>query len=503
MGGGGQRRRRSSKIAIAASVFLLIYIPSTFNWLSNGNAHTDILRSGELLESINLDAVVVRDEALIYPSADGMSIPAVGEGERVAGNAKVATVYNSASVELMGELMRIDKAILESQHARLESGAAPSQAVDAIEKGIGDAVRKMIPSLNKNSLYLAAAQIREINGLVAKKAEAYSALDTGDPYVSSLQDERRSIEERVHRVSDDVYSLYPGHISYALDGFEAELSYDNIPNITAERFAAIIEEAQKSRLWALEYAPGGGDDSASSGDGGSGDGSGNGSGGNGTSGGNGDDSASGGSGDGSGNGSSDRDSSGDGSGLGAGASAGELGGYGAGGGVAVVAGEPFAKVVRNNYFYICASFPQGSKLDISPGDKLRIRVNSPSRDFESAEAVYCRGTGYTEFAVLKLNRYLFDFISPRVVNIDVIQKYQTGLKIPVKCLKGYVPGADSADIVLLKANNASVRKVRILAANDIYAIIESYAGDADGRVSLYDTYVRDTANIEEGMVLVK
>jgi hypothetical protein len=427
--GGNPRFRRNSKIAIAASLFLLVYIPSTFNWLSNNNVSTDILRNGELIQSVNLDAVVVRDEFLISPQSDGISIPSAGEGERVAGNAKVATVYSRASVELMDELKKIDKAILESQYARLDAGAVLSQDMQAIEKDIDDVVRKMIPSLNRNSLYLAALQTKEINGLVAKKAEAYSALDTDDPYVNQLKGEKRAIEEQVLKVSEDVHSPYPGHVSYTLDSLEAELAYDNIPNIAPERFEAILAAARKPEFRAPEHADGG---------------------------------------------------------------------------IAVAAGAPFAKVVRNNYFYICASLPEEMNIALNPGDKVRIRINGPSREFESAEAVYCRGGEHTEFAVFKLKKYLFDFINARVVNIDVIEKYQEGLKIPVKCLKDYEPGADFASVVLLKANNASIRKVRILAANDVYAIIEGEgADDGSGRVSLYDTYVRDTANIEEGMVLIK
>jgi hypothetical protein len=433
--GGSPRFRRNSKIAIVASLFLLVYIPSTFNWLSNDNVSTDILRNGELVESVNLDAVVVRDEVLVYTQSDGISIPSAGEGERVAGNAKVATVYSRASVELMDELKKIDKAILESQYALLDASAVFSQDVQAIEKDIDDVVRKMIPNLNKNSLYLAAMQTKEIDGLVAKKAEAYSALDTDDPYVSQLKSEKRAIEEQVLKVSEDVHSPYPGHVSYTLDGLEAELAYDSIPDIPAERFEAILAAARQPALRAPEYADGG---------------------------------------------------------------------------IAVAAGAPFAKVVRNNYFYICASLPKELNIALNPGDKVRLRINGPSREFESAEAVYCQGGedgeggGRTEFAVFKLKKYLFDFINARVVNIDVIEKYQAGLKIPVKCLKDYAPGAGTASVVLLKSNNASIRKVKVLAANDVYAIIESDgADDAGGRVSLYDTYVRDTANIEEGMVLIK
>jgi hypothetical protein len=108
------------------------------------------------------------------------------------------------------------------------------------------------------------------------------------------------------------------------------------------------------------------------------------------------------------------------------------------------------------------------------------------------------------FVAFKVSQYLYDFIDARVVNIDIIQRHQEGLKIPIKCLKDFKTGKDYAYVALLKANQASFRKVRILAANEIYAIIESYdPNDPDCKVNVYDTYLRNIENLDDGMVLVK
>ena len=89
------RRRKSgpgagSSAVIAAALFLLLYIPSAFNWFSSKNVSTDILRSGTLEESINTDALVIRDETLIAASVSGVAVPYAGEGSRVAAGEKVS-----------------------------------------------------------------------------------------------------------------------------------------------------------------------------------------------------------------------------------------------------------------------------------------------------------------------------------------------------------------------------------------------------------------------------
>ena len=141
------------------------------------------------------------------------------------------------------------------------------------------------------------------------------------------------------------------------------------------------------------------------------------------------------------------------------------------------------------------------------GSQVVIRTNGPFREFTNSEIVHLSELAEGDSQVLvvvRLTKYLFEFLGERLINVDLIEKYQEGLKVSVKCLRDFEVGKEDAEIVLMKANNASVRKVRILATNGIYAIIESYdPDDASNTVSVYDTYVRDATNIDDGMVLIK
>jgi hypothetical protein len=439
-------RSRNSRIALIFAVFLLLYIPSTFNWFSDKNLATDILREGTLSETINTEALVIRDEVLLYPASDGISIPAVNEGDRVAGNARVATVYNEMSIELLNRLKQTNRQLLKSQYEALGQGAVFSQEVETIELDIGGAIRKMIPELNRNSLYTASQRAKEINGLVLKRAEAYSAQETDDPGVNLLKEEKQTIEEQVSQVSGDVLADAPGHVSFMLDGRESELLPGGIEGVTISRFEAILREDSQKKLNLTEYVNGG---------------------------------------------------------------------------IAVNAGVPFAKIVKNNDFYLLIRVQGGYLEHLAVGDRVRLRIDGPYREFDDAEVVYRSGGaeagsapdgaeigsdpgGAEDLVALRLSKYLFDFLNARTVNVAVIEKYQEGLKIPIKCLKDYDEQTQSASVVLLKAGNASLRKVRVLAANDVYAIIESAdETSSEGRVSRYDTYVRDTTNIEDGMALMK
>jgi len=56
-----------------------------------------------------------------------------------------------------------------------------------------------------------------------------------------------------------------------------------------------------------------------------------------------------------------------------------------------------------------------------------------------------------------------------------------------------------ANIVIMKANYASVREVVIKGINNEYAVVTS--GNTEQGISLYDTYIINPKNIHDGQVI--
>jgi len=493
-------RRGNRKLAIIAAAFLLLYLPSAYNWISNRKVSTDLLRSGTLLEAHNADALVVRDDALLYSSASGVCIPQVADGDRAGGNSVVAVVYDRASEQSLAEYRAVSREILEARFARAVQGSKAVREAEGLESDIAAAVGKLIPDLNRNSLYQASRQASGIGALVVKKAEAYAnsaedgsglvgedgaAVGAGveaeagggpgaeaedepegaapaasDAVPSALLEQQAALEARLSQATVEVTTPEPGQVSYVVDGFEQRLNPASVGLPSGSSGAAAASAGDGAGAAAL---------------------------------------------------------------LGASAPAPSLLSAEAfrslleeasmsmmriskfaSDGFEVTAGQPFAKVTRQNYFYLLVEVPEEYIDRYAGGGKVGIRVNGAGRELEAADVVACSGKAEDGggYLAVRLAKYLYDFVDERVVNVDLIERRQAGIKIPIKCLRDYEPGGDSATVVLVKANAASFRKVRVVAANDTHAIIESYdAEDPKQTVSLYDAYVRDTSNIEDGMAL--
>ena len=467
--------RKKPRVAAIVALFLLIYIPLSFSWFSGKPVSTDILRDGSLYEAFRADAIIVRDEELLYSPSDGFSIPSVNEGERVPGHSQAATIYSFMSYELMDELKQTNLELLKLQYETLGRGSVIPQDVTGIEKDISDEIRKMIADVRRHSISEAFLRTKSINALLLKRAEAYGAIETDDPQIVRLKADKRAIEAEVAQNCVAIMSDSPGYLSLVLDGNELALNPEDIQSMTVSAFDELFESAESAFP----------------------------------------------------------------------VSAGNS--YG---GIAVKAGEPFAKIVKDNVFYLVVKAPMSFVNQYSVGDRIRLLTESPYREFDKAviDAVivvvvggggddglaplakggmaqggFTVGSqgGFTvggggsgglgqapevEYGLLsiKLTKYLFDFLQDRTISASLLIKYQEGLKIPLKCLRDIDLDEGEANITLLKGTTASVRKVKILASNDMYAIIDSVDGaDAANRVNRYDTYIRDTANIEDGMQMNK
>ena len=95
-------------------LFLILYIPSFIFWIYGRNISVDIMRMGEIEESITTDALIVRNETVVYSPADGVIIKNIEEGEKIKSGSTIATVLNKGSEKLLDDLKALDLRIIEA-----------------------------------------------------------------------------------------------------------------------------------------------------------------------------------------------------------------------------------------------------------------------------------------------------------------------------------------------------------------------------------------------------
>ncbi|MEN2776521.1 HlyD family efflux transporter periplasmic adaptor subunit [Acetivibrio clariflavus] len=228
--------------SILIVLFLLLYVPSFIFWVYGKNVSTDIVRMGDIQDSINLDAVIVRSEVVLNSPIGGKCIKEIDEGEKIGTNGRIATVLNKSSEKLMEELKALDIKIIEAQRKRNENLELFSDDLKKLENEIEGKLKEIIKLGNSNELAKSSKLKGEVDELIQKKATIAGSLSKPNAYIQSLLDEKNNLQRRINQNTQDITASVSGIVSYVIDGYEAFLTPDRISELTLEDIENVEEK---------------------------------------------------------------------------------------------------------------------------------------------------------------------------------------------------------------------------------------------------------------------
>ncbi|MCR4434284.1 MAG: HlyD family efflux transporter periplasmic adaptor subunit [Clostridiales bacterium] len=167
----------------------------------------------------------------------------------------------------------------------------------------------------------------------------------------------------------------------------------------------------------------------------------------------------------------------------------------------VEANKPFAKIIKDVYSYMVFVLEPERAKKFKVDDAVKVRVGEISREMDGV-VDYKSDEEEGKFIIaVKIDRGISEMAGLRKVNADIVRNSYKGLKIPLKSLKDISPDGTRAKIVLVDANYAKTREVKIVGRDEEFAIIANAEEKATDGISLYCTYVANPGNVQEGQVI--
>jgi len=163
------------------------------------------------------------------------------------------------------------------------------------------------------------------------------------------------------------------------------------------------------------------------------------------------------------------------------------------------AGKPFAKIAKDLEVYLVICKDTEDLDFFNEGDAILIRINDISKVVQGTVNYISEEQSGKKVVSFKIDKYSNELSALRKLNIDLIKSTYEGLMVPLRSLLNVNKTKMTANIVIVKANYASIREVRIEGYNSEYAVITGL--NPEKSVSLYDTYVTNPKNIEDGQVI--
>ncbi|NLC67274.1 MAG: hypothetical protein GX754_00480 [Clostridiaceae bacterium] len=241
----GKARKKSRMGKLLAVLFVAMYLPSLFYWFYGNTVTTDIMRMGKIENSINADALLVRDVVVLEAPFDGEYIPHMEEGEKVPASFPVATVVSASSIKLLKDMNDINAKILAARKSMEKAGELFGADIQKIEDEIGRKVNLLAVEVNSNRLNRVKQIKSEIDRLIDKKFEILGSGEDENVYIKALKEEKKKIMKSMEACMVEIKTESPGIVSYVVDGYENILNPRSIEQLTPEIIENILGEKMR------------------------------------------------------------------------------------------------------------------------------------------------------------------------------------------------------------------------------------------------------------------
>ncbi|HZK26778.1 MAG TPA: HlyD family efflux transporter periplasmic adaptor subunit [Thermoclostridium sp.] len=163
--------------------------------------------------------------------------------------------------------------------------------------------------------------------------------------------------------------------------------------------------------------------------------------------------------------------------------------------------QNFARLVNNQKsWYVCAVNSKDSEK-LKVGDSLSLKIEGIN------ELIPCTVESIRDFqdkskVVLYFNRYIEKTVHLGYTKAELIIESIEGLKLPQRSLANINSFDGTADICLVRFNRVVIKRVKIIAHQDNFVIIDKVPNVNEiDPVRVFDIYVVNPQNIEEGQVI--
>lgn len=233
-------------VAWLLSFFVLFTLGSQIYFSYNERFEYNVALEYEVSETISFKGIIVRNETLVTSGTDGIIDYRYEDGSKISAGALIAECYSSKSEILSKQrIAAYEEEIKNLMEAQSYVDADYSDA-DSVKKLIDEKYSEIVNHIQLNEYDLARKDKAELILLMNKYNIITGVDDTYAALIESLQGKIELVQQVYSAPIDVITSEKGGYFVSVTDGYEQELNYDTIYDLTADDINEIIENPDKS-----------------------------------------------------------------------------------------------------------------------------------------------------------------------------------------------------------------------------------------------------------------
>ena len=226
------------------SSFVIVYIIIQLVTGLTTDAKYEYATAQTIQNTLEKDAYLVRNEAVLYAEKNGVLTYIVSESQKLGKDQLIATVFSSESgVDIQKQIFQIDEKIELLERSTVDVGYMTAD-INKIDERIYDSLIKIRLAIDNNDISL-ASQIKDDLLINYNKRHLIKTGKTQyDAQIQALQEEKNKLTLSLQNAVCSVLSPTSGYFSTLLDGYETIFTADLIKNLTVDSYRVAIKKEQ-------------------------------------------------------------------------------------------------------------------------------------------------------------------------------------------------------------------------------------------------------------------
>lgn len=246
----GRRKRRASMISkqniVAVAVILLIFVYVLVQCYSVLNVKfiTQTATVSTVYDTIDAQALVVRDEQAVLSDSASVTVPVLKDGEKVQKDGRIAMQFsNSDSAGRYADYLDLTQEL--EYYADMESQSVGQVTdVESLDKAILSDINDYIRSISAEYTGRTADYQESLNDKFTRRQLLVGENIDFSSVISSLQEEINALDIKNANPAGYIKAESSGVFSGYTDGLETVFNYSNIEQLDADTLGIYMETAK-------------------------------------------------------------------------------------------------------------------------------------------------------------------------------------------------------------------------------------------------------------------
>ena len=234
------KRQLWRSLLLGLSVLALVYIVYQVYLVAHEPVRTAVAQQATVNDTVDTDAFVIRNEKYLENTSDGVIIPLIGSGSRVAAGEGVIAVFDDEdAASAYAELATVQENL--NRYNRLGK-QKNSYAVNlsAMSRKISSGVIDLAATVDSGDISAAQTQLYDVRDQIITRQIATGENINLESKITELESRHNALSNK-NQGYDTLVSEQSGYYIDRADGFERLVDFDKVKKLTPDQVKKLLK----------------------------------------------------------------------------------------------------------------------------------------------------------------------------------------------------------------------------------------------------------------------